>query len=167
MQANKSLEYESLEKESVDTEQNSRVEMINQRFSKDDVGEIVREALELENSNKAQSLSYADLEDIASQCGVSREALTQAIESRKLASTKDNIRQAWRNKALTRLMWPTVVCTMLIIMNVSGGGFPWAIFPVIFWWAPELGRAKSKLFPSDLLLTEAARRMAAKESHAV
>lgn len=148
-----------------DTDNNS--DFRDQHFSKDDVGAIVREALELENSDRAQSLSYADLEDIASQCGVSSDALARAIESRKLASTKNSIRQAWRNKALTRLMWPTVVCTLLIIMNVSGGGFPWSIFPVIFWWVPELGRSKSKLFPSDLLLTEAARRMAARESHAV
>ncbi|MEM7079919.1 MAG: hypothetical protein AAF513_14950 [Pseudomonadota bacterium] len=136
----------------------------DRRYSGDEVSQIVREALQLRNSEQANSHSYEDLQEIARQCGVDDETLAKAVEVRELQDKKIAIRQRWRQKALSSLLWPVVLCGAFVLFNINSGGFPWAIFPIIFWLLPALSRSRSRLFPSDDQLTKAARKLAAAAS---
>ncbi len=138
----------------------------NQRFTSEEVSAIVREALQLRHSEEAHSISYADLEDIAKQCGVDLETLEKTLQRRKIESKKQTIRREWRTKALATLAWPALACTGLVVMNILGGGFPWAIFPVMFWLLPELSRCRTRLFPTDGMLTKTAQRLETAQSSA-
>ncbi len=138
----------------------------DQRFSKDEVSDIVREALQMERSEAAYSLSYADLEDVAKQCGVHPDTLQKTLERREIEAKKQTIRRRWRQRALSQLAWPVGVCTALVALNINGGGFPWAIFPILFWLLPELSSCRTKLFPTDASLTKTALRLEARQSPA-
>ena len=131
------------------------------RYSSAEAAEIVREALALKHNEERSLLSREDLEDIAQQCGVDPASLDKALENRALNDKKRQIRAKWRRKALSALAMPVLFCALFVYMNVKGGGFPWAIFPIAFWLLPALASCRSRLFPTDELLTKTARRAAA------
>ena len=129
-----------------------------QKFSSEEVSQIVREALLLE-SNDAHTLTYEDLKDVAAQCGVSEAQLNAALEQRDLAASKNLIRRRWRRKAIEALTWPLLVCGGLVVLNVVTGGFPWSIFPILFWLLPQARRVYGRLFPTEEALSKTAERL--------
>lgn len=131
-------------------------------YTKDEVSDIVREALNLGRQGSSATMTHEDLEDIAHQCGVDPRTLEEALERRGLEQHKAAVKEKWRKKVVHRLKVPVLVCSGLVVLNVSSGGFPWVLFPIAFWLLPTVSSCWKHIFPSDEYLTRTAQRYARK-----
>ncbi|NKB99235.1 MAG: hypothetical protein GKR90_12180 [Pseudomonadales bacterium] len=137
----------------------------SRKYTKDEVSDIVRDALNLSRSEDSQSMTRDDLEDIARQCGVDEETLELALAKRELDAHKKVIREKWRKKVVAKLWGPVLGCSGLVLLNLSTGGFPWVLFPLAFWLLPTVAQTWKHIFPSEEYLTQTAERYARKPAH--
>jgi hypothetical protein len=109
--------------------------MADRVYTKEEADAILSRAIELEGH--AQSTTHAELVAAAREIGVAPEALDRAA-AEILAKRRDDeaVRalraRRWRG-FLAHLVPYVCVGVLLAFINITTGGFPWAVIPMLGW----------------------------------
>jgi 2TM domain len=135
----------------------------NRQFTSDEVSAIVRRALQ--SQVVSDSISYADLLDIAQQSGISESALRQAMEEEDTLGALERAKEAWlwrRKSAFFRhLRTYCIVNGFLFLLNVitNPGGHLWVVWPILGWGIGVAFSAADAFFPSHDRVERGARHL--------
>lgn len=140
----------------------------NRRFTSEEVSAIVRRGLE--HQGGAGDISYAELEDIALQSGISAQALQQAMaeedEHREQERAKDKWRKRRRSGFYHHLRAYCLVNVFLFAINMmtTPGGYWWFFWPLLGWGLGLAFHAAATFFPNERKLKRGIRRKGRRKS---
>ena len=133
----------------------------NRRFTSEEVSSIVRRGL---HSGTGEDVSYADLEEIARQSGISPSRLRRAIQDEEHEGRLDAARETWKRRRKQQffhhLRAYCIVNGILFLMNLaSSPGEFWVIWPMLGWGIGLAFDASDAFFPNESKIDRAARKM--------
>jgi len=140
----------------------------NRRFTSDEVSAIVRRGLE--HQSGSGDISYAELEDIALQSGISAQTLRQAIAEEEAHREREQAKTRWRDRRKSafyhHLRAYLLVNLFLIAINLltTPGGYFWAIWPLLGWGLGLGFQAAATFFPNEQKLDRRMHRRARHKS---
>lgn len=125
-----------------------RGDYADRRFSRDEVGDLIETATRLDRLSSegvTGEVSWAELRQIASELGISDEALLHAVAQRleidRAASEAEaeehekaeQRRKAWLGWRAHMASYVAVMIGLLMLDLVTGDGIDWFVYPAIGW----------------------------------
>ena len=134
----------------------------NRRFSSEEVGAIVRRALESQGG--LDDISYEDFEEIARQSGISEGRLRQAIEDEERLGEFERAKETWlaRKKSafFKHLRAYCIVNGFLFLINIlTNPGYLWVVWPILGWGISLAFGVSETFFPSEHKVERGAQRV--------
>lgn len=103
-----------------------------ERFSKEEVESIIRDALAAESSDY---YTRSDLMDVADRLGIDRRALDQVLAQHAQKSSRSASQQSRREEFKLFLMHHggrfVMISLFLFLLNLATSRFVWCIFPIL------------------------------------
>ncbi|MGQ4808523.1 hypothetical protein NKDENANG_01906 [Candidatus Entotheonellaceae bacterium PAL068K] len=136
---------------------------LNRRFTSDEVSAIVRRALGRQNGSHA--ISYADLEDIARQSGISASHLHQAIAEEERFREREQAKAKWHGRRKATFFYHLraycIINGFLFLVNVitDPGGYLWVVWPVLGWGIGLAFHLSATFFPHEQKVERGTRRL--------
>lgn len=138
----------------------------NRRFTSDEVSAIVRRALE--GRGGQDEVSYQDLEDIARQSGISRDALQHAIDEEEEFGEIERAKEEWirrrKQKFFGHLRTYVILNSILALMNLFTSGYPWVLWCVLGWGIGLAFDASDAFYPKAGAVERGAKRLLRKKN---
>jgi hypothetical protein len=138
----------------------------NRRFTSDEVTAIVRRALE--GRGGQDDVSYQDLEEIARQSGISRDALLRAIDAEEETGEIDRAQDEWkrqrRQNFFGHLRAYVIINGALALINLFTTGYPWVLWCALAWGIGLAFDVSDAFYPNDATVIRGAKRLLRKKN---
>jgi hypothetical protein len=133
----------------------------NQRYSEDEVSRIIKRALQ--SGDDRDTISHAELMDIADKSGVSHEALEAVLRDEDSSRELEDAKVLWlkrhRQDFHNHLRSFVIVNGVLVMMNMMTSRYPWALWPIMGWGIGLLFHASDTYFVSEDRIDKGARKI--------
>lgn len=140
------------------------------RYSEEEVSRLIKRALQGESHS--DTISHAELLDIADKSGVSPSALKEVLEEEESSHEFEEAKSRWlkRHRAdfHNHLRSYVIVNGVLIMMNLVTTGLRgpyWVLWPIMGWGIGLLFHASDTYFVSDERVEKGARRLLRRRRH--
>lgn len=144
--------------------------MRDNRYTEEEVSRLIKRALR--SGGQSDTISHAELLDIAEKSGVSPSTLNAVLDDEEASYELEEAKVRWlkRHRAdfHNHLRSYTIVNGILIMMNVFTTGFRgnfWALWPILGWGIGLLFHASDTYFVSEERIERGARKLLRRRRH--
>ncbi len=138
----------------------------NRRFTSDEVTAIVRRALE--GRGGQDDVSYQDLEEIARQSGIARDALLLAIDAEEEVGEIERAQDEWKRqrkqKFFEHLRAYVIINSALALINLFTSGYPWVLWCALVWGISLAFDVSDAFYPKAAAVHRGAKRLLRKKN---